>query len=101
MITSLCRPQSNKYRGVPFKPSRAVSIDLFPHTEHCELLVEFVRVKEDEEEKVDKKEDEEKEVERKEDEEKEVEQKEEIRVEEQTIIEKQVELEVKEVEESK
>lgn len=90
MITSLCRPQSNKYRGVPFKPSRAVSIDLFPHTEHCELLVEFVRVKEDEEEKVDKKEDEEK-----------VEQKEEIRVEEQTIIEKQVELEVKEVEESK
>lgn len=91
MITSLCRPQSNKYRGVPFKPSRAVSIDLFPHTEHCELLVEFVRVKEDEEEKVDKKEDEEKEVE----------QKEEIRVEEQTIIEKQVELEVKEVEESK
>jgi tRNA (uracil-5-)-methyltransferase len=90
MITSLCRPQSNKYRGVPFKPSRAVSIDLFPHTEHCELLVEFVRVKEDEEEEVEQKEDE-----------KEVEQKEEIRVEEQTIIEKQVELEVKEVEESK
>lgn len=90
IITSLCRPQSNKYRGVPFKPSRAVSIDLFPHTEHCELLVEFVRVKEDEEEEVEQKEGE-----------KEVEQKEEIRVEEQTIIEKQVELEVKEVEESK
>ncbi|KAG1335832.1 hypothetical protein G6F62_006496 [Rhizopus arrhizus] len=89
-FVSLCRPQSNKYRGVPFKPSRAVSIDLFPHTEHCELLVEFVRVKEDEEEEVEQKEGE-----------KEVEQKEEIRVEEQTIIEKQVELEVKEVEESK
>lgn len=45
---SLCRPQSNKYKGLPFKPSRAVTIDLFPQTEHCELMVEFVRIKEEE-----------------------------------------------------
>lgn len=44
---SLCRPQSNKYKGLPFKPSRAVTIDLFPQTEHCELMVEFVRIKEE------------------------------------------------------
>ncbi|ORE02819.1 S-adenosyl-L-methionine-dependent methyltransferase [Rhizopus microsporus var. microsporus] len=46
-FTALCRPQSNKYKGLPFKPSRAVTIDLFPQTEHCELMVEFVRIKED------------------------------------------------------
>ncbi|KAG1471645.1 hypothetical protein G6F56_002004 [Rhizopus delemar] len=45
---ALCRPRSNRFKGVPFKPSRAVTIDLFPHTDHGELLVEFVRVKEDE-----------------------------------------------------
>lgn len=35
---------------MPFKPVRAVSVDLFPHTDHCELMVEFVRIKENEEE---------------------------------------------------
>ncbi|KAL0081403.1 S-adenosyl-L-methionine-dependent methyltransferase [Phycomyces blakesleeanus] len=39
----LCRPTSKRYLGTPFKPSRAISVDLFPHTEHCELMVEFVR----------------------------------------------------------
>ncbi|KAG1505197.1 hypothetical protein G6F46_010512 [Rhizopus delemar] len=37
-------PTSNRFKGLPFKPSRAVSIDLFPHTEHCELMVEFIRI---------------------------------------------------------
>lgn len=41
---SLCRPTSNRYQGVPFKPSRFVTIDLFPHTDHSELMIEFVRV---------------------------------------------------------
>ncbi|KAI9313152.1 S-adenosyl-L-methionine-dependent methyltransferase [Dichotomocladium elegans] len=40
---SLCRPTSKKFEGSPFRPTRAVSIDLFPHTEHCELMVEFMR----------------------------------------------------------
>ncbi|KAI8145156.1 S-adenosyl-L-methionine-dependent methyltransferase [Fennellomyces sp. T-0311] len=44
---SLCRPTSNRFKGAPFRPSRAVSIDLFPHTEHCELMIEFVRVDDD------------------------------------------------------
>ncbi|KAI7864127.1 hypothetical protein BDF14DRAFT_1261005 [Spinellus fusiger] len=39
----LCRPNSNRYSYLPFKPTRAVSVDLFPHTEHCEFMVEFVR----------------------------------------------------------
>ncbi|KAI9013944.1 S-adenosyl-L-methionine-dependent methyltransferase [Phycomyces nitens] len=42
-FVGLCRPTSKRYLGVPFKPSRAISVDLFPHTEHCELMVEFVR----------------------------------------------------------
>ncbi|CEP17832.1 hypothetical protein [Parasitella parasitica] len=40
----LCRPTSNRFKGLPFKPSRAVSVDLFPHTDHCELMIEFVRI---------------------------------------------------------
>ncbi|KAI8991517.1 S-adenosyl-L-methionine-dependent methyltransferase [Mycotypha africana] len=40
----LCRPESNRFKGLPFKPNRAVSIDLFPHTKHCELMIEFVRI---------------------------------------------------------
>ena len=48
-INSLCRPTSNRFKGAPFRPSRAVSIDLFPHTEHCELLIEFVRIEEEKE----------------------------------------------------
>jgi len=39
----LCRPSSNRYRGKPFRPVRAQPVDLFPHTEHCELIVEFQR----------------------------------------------------------
>lgn len=49
-FAALCRPTSNKYKGMPFKPVRAVTVDLFPHTDHCELMVEFVRVKVEEEE---------------------------------------------------
>ncbi|KAG2186857.1 hypothetical protein INT44_003084 [Umbelopsis vinacea] len=40
---ALCRPSSNAYPGNPFKPSRAVSVDLFPHTDSCELIIEFSR----------------------------------------------------------
>ncbi len=29
--------------GVPFKPTLAVPLDLFPHTPHCELVVLFER----------------------------------------------------------
>ena len=40
----LCRPTSNQYKDIPFRPTRAVPVDLFPHTLHCELLVEFRRI---------------------------------------------------------
>ncbi|CAG8526416.1 8778_t:CDS:10 [Paraglomus occultum] len=40
---SLCRPQSNQWAGKPFYPKRAVAVDLFPHTNHCELLIAFER----------------------------------------------------------
>lgn len=44
-LIGLCRPTSNRFKGMPFKPSRAVSVDLFPHTDHCEMMIEFVRLK--------------------------------------------------------
>ncbi|KAL1924971.1 uncharacterized protein VTP21DRAFT_4625 [Calcarisporiella thermophila] len=40
---SLCRPTSNNWEGNPFKPKRAVPVDLFPLTKHCELIIEFER----------------------------------------------------------
>ncbi|CAO3648323.1 unnamed protein product [Mucor hiemalis] len=49
-FVSLCRPTSNKFKGLPFKPVRAVSVDLFPHTDHCELMIEFERIREVEQE---------------------------------------------------
>ncbi|CAO3608776.1 unnamed protein product [Cunninghamella echinulata] len=47
---ALCRPESLRFKGRPFKPVRAVSVDLFPHSEPSELMIEFERVKEEEEE---------------------------------------------------
>lgn len=41
---SLCRPRSKRFEGAPFKTVRAVPIDLFPQTPHCELIVELERV---------------------------------------------------------
>ncbi|XP_071789916.1 tRNA (uracil-5-)-methyltransferase homolog A-like isoform X1 [Asterias amurensis] len=39
----LCRPVSNRNKGIPFRPVKAVAIDLFPHTKHCELIILFER----------------------------------------------------------
>ena len=35
----LCRPASAGFAGPPFVPRRALPVDLFPGTEHCELVV--------------------------------------------------------------
>ncbi|KAJ3105279.1 tRNA methyltransferase 2 [Phlyctochytrium planicorne] len=43
-IADFCRPTSNKFKGTPFRPVRAIPFDLFPHTPHCELLMELRRV---------------------------------------------------------
>jgi tRNA (uracil-5-)-methyltransferase len=42
-LVDLCRPTNNKFGGFPFMPSRALSVDMFPHTEHFEVLVQFIR----------------------------------------------------------
>lgn len=42
----LIRPESKKWKGTPFKPVKAVAVDLFPHTPHCELILLFERDKE-------------------------------------------------------
>lgn len=44
MVNSLCRPRSNRVKGLPFRPVRAIPVDMFPHTSHCELVVLFERI---------------------------------------------------------
>lgn len=34
----LCRPKSNAFRGAPFKPVKAVGVDMFPYTEVCHFF---------------------------------------------------------------
>jgi len=48
-LLSLCRPQSKRMPGRPFRTVRAVPVDLFPHTPHCELIVELHRCDDDNE----------------------------------------------------
>ncbi|EME26994.1 tRNA (uracil-5-)-methyltransferase homolog A [Galdieria sulphuraria] len=43
----LCRPKSNAFRGEPFKPIKAVGVDMFPYTEHVELVTLFHRIESD------------------------------------------------------
>ncbi|XP_061458313.1 tRNA (uracil-5-)-methyltransferase homolog A [Rhineura floridana] len=40
----LCRAPSNRVKGSCFRPVKAMAVDLFPHTMHCELLFFFERV---------------------------------------------------------
>ncbi|XP_026066690.1 tRNA (uracil-5-)-methyltransferase homolog A-like [Carassius auratus] len=40
----LCRAVSNRVRGTPFRPVRAMAVDLFPQTMHCETILLFERV---------------------------------------------------------
>jgi len=42
-LVALCRPTSKKYSGIPFKTNRALPVDLFPQTPHCELIIELER----------------------------------------------------------
>lgn len=43
-FVDLCRAPSNRVRGIPFRPVKAVAVDLFPQTPHCEMLILFERV---------------------------------------------------------
>nr|XP_023017149.1 tRNA (uracil-5-)-methyltransferase homolog A isoform X2 [Leptinotarsa decemlineata] len=37
------RPESKKVHGVPLVPTKAVAVDMFPYTKHCELVICFER----------------------------------------------------------
>ncbi|XP_062874188.1 tRNA (uracil-5-)-methyltransferase homolog A isoform X1 [Trichomycterus rosablanca] len=43
-FVDLCRAPSNRVRGDPFRPVRAMGVDLFPQTMHCETILLFERV---------------------------------------------------------
>lgn len=43
-FVDLCRATSNRVRGSPFRPMRAMAVDLFPQTMHCETILLFERV---------------------------------------------------------
>ncbi|KAL5287496.1 TRMT2A family protein [Megaselia abdita] len=35
----LCKPESKTYKGDPFRPKKAIAVDMFPHTSHTELVM--------------------------------------------------------------
>ncbi|NXW86541.1 TRM2A methyltransferase, partial [Alopecoenas beccarii] len=43
-FVDLCRAPSNRVKGASFRPVKALAVDLFPQTRHCELLILFERV---------------------------------------------------------
>ena len=44
-FVDLSRPTSKAYQGIPFTLTKAVPVDMFPQTEHCELVLQFDRIK--------------------------------------------------------
>ncbi|XP_011300538.1 tRNA (uracil-5-)-methyltransferase homolog A [Fopius arisanus] len=43
-LVDLARPTSKQYSGDPLVPVKAVPVDMFPHTNHCELIFLLERV---------------------------------------------------------
>lgn len=44
-FVDLSRPTSKAFAGLPFTLVKAVPVDMFPQTEHCELVLQFDRIK--------------------------------------------------------
>ena len=42
-LSRLCKAQSKRLKKNPFVPVKAIAVDLFPHTMHCELVMLFER----------------------------------------------------------
>ena len=42
-FVDLGRMTSNAYKGEPFYPTKVIPVDLFPHTNHFELIILFKR----------------------------------------------------------
>ncbi|ETW02436.1 23S rRNA (uracil-5-)-methyltransferase RumA [Aphanomyces invadans] len=40
---TLCGPETSNLKGAAFKPVAAAPVDMFPHTEHCEMIIVFER----------------------------------------------------------
>ncbi|KYN17079.1 tRNA (uracil-5-)-methyltransferase like protein A, partial [Trachymyrmex cornetzi] len=38
-LIDLARPSSKQYLGEPLVPVKAIAVDMFPHTKHCELIL--------------------------------------------------------------
>lgn len=38
-LVDLARPSSKQYIGEPLVPVKAIAVDMFPHTRHCELIM--------------------------------------------------------------
>jgi len=38
-LIDLARPSSKQYLGEPLVPVKAIPVDMFPHTKHCELIL--------------------------------------------------------------
>ena len=45
-LVDLCRPTSSKFKGLPFVPKVVRSFDMFPHTNHVEVVLELIRQEE-------------------------------------------------------
>ena len=43
-LVDLARPNSKQYFGEPLVPVKAVPVDMFPYTKHCELIVYLERL---------------------------------------------------------
>ena len=46
--TLLCQPASKKYPGNAFRVTSAAPVDMFPLTDHCEMVMTFDRLSEEE-----------------------------------------------------
>ncbi|KLL01773.1 MAG: hypothetical protein MRERC_9c064 [Mycoplasmataceae bacterium RC_NB112A] len=44
-LVDLCSPPGKSFSGLPFQLVKAAGVDLFPHTKHFELIMEFWRSK--------------------------------------------------------
>ena len=42
-MESLSRDTSKRFAYQPFVPIRTIAVDMFPHTNHCELILYFTR----------------------------------------------------------
>ena len=40
-MKKLCLPKKRNVKGFPYKPIRATSVDMFPQSNHCEIVMQL------------------------------------------------------------